>query len=300
MDTWDSKKLWLKARSFMDKANSFDSNSPEFPFWCALALECLARSALTKIHPALNADPRNDENLLYGFGFNVTAQPRSLPAHSVYIRLEKAIDGFHKTHRELCDYMSLLRNAQLHTAELPYANLKISKWLPRFYEVVKILNKSLGKDLEEFVGSQNAAAAHEHIKTLTEEIKGSVKSKLSAHAKIFEGKSAAEKVSLKEKAENATLALFRGSIAAKCPACSSKGILKGQRIRELEPVYENEQLTVEEVFLVSEFHCLACDLSLKGLQEITYADLEPEFSGFRSTSLHELYEPEHYREYDNM
>jgi hypothetical protein len=107
MKSWDSQGLWLKSKYFVDKANSFDHQSPEFPFWSSLALECLARAALTKIHPALNADPREDVNILYGFGFGLTAQPRSLPAHSVFIRLEKLVSAFGRTHRELCDFMAL-------------------------------------------------------------------------------------------------------------------------------------------------------------------------------------------------
>jgi hypothetical protein len=58
METWDSGKLWLKAKMFIDTANEFDNESAEFAFFSSLSLECLARSALTCIHPVLNADPR--------------------------------------------------------------------------------------------------------------------------------------------------------------------------------------------------------------------------------------------------
>src|SRR5688572_19030289 len=123
MKAWDSKGYWLKAKYFMDKANDIGPKDKEFPFWSALALECLARAALTRIHPALNADPRQDTNLLAAFGFEVSAQPKSIPAHSVFLRLEKIIDQFGKTQRELCDFVSLLRNQHVHSAEMPYENL---------------------------------------------------------------------------------------------------------------------------------------------------------------------------------
>src|SRR5262249_813299 len=87
MQSWESKGLWKKAKLFMDHANEHDHASPEFAFFAALAIECLARSALTKVHPVLNADPREDSNILYGCGYSF-AKPRSLPAHSVYLRLE--------------------------------------------------------------------------------------------------------------------------------------------------------------------------------------------------------------------
>lgn len=46
--------------------------------------------------------------------------------------------------------------------------------------------------------------------------------------------------------------------------------------------------------------CSPCGLTLSGLEEITYGEMEPQFKLTRSTSLHELYEPEHHQEYDNM
>jgi hypothetical protein len=300
MKAWDSKGLWLKSKQFIDKANSYDHSSGEFPFWSALALECLARSALTKVHPALNADPRDDVNLLYAFGYPVVGQPRSLPAHSVYIRLEKIVKGFGKTQRELCDFMAILRNQHLHSSDLPYDNLKISKWLPRFYEVAKVLNEFLGKSLEDYLGPEVASSATKHIKTLSEAIKSTVKSRISEHNKKFNGKPPQEQTQLKGDASIAVKRLPLWAVACDCPACGGKGILEGELIKELEPVYKDEELLVDQIYLASEFQCLACELTLKGLEEIAHADIEPQFTKTTSTSLHELYEPEHYEEYDNM
>lgn len=147
MHPWNSNGLWHKAKMFIDRANEFDQSSSDFAFWCALSLECLARSVLTQVHPVLNADPQSPENLLHAFGYELVANPRSLPAHSVYLRLEKIAKDFGKPQRELCEFMALLRNAHLHTAELPYENLKPTKWLPRFYDTVKILVEFLDKKL---------------------------------------------------------------------------------------------------------------------------------------------------------
>jgi hypothetical protein len=300
MKAWDSKGLWLKSKQFIDKANSYDHSSGEFPFWSALALECLARSALTKVHPALNADPRDDVNLLYAFGYSVVGQPRSLPAHSVYIRLEKIVKGFGKTQRELCDFMAILRNQHLHSSDLPYDNLKISKWLPRFYEVAKVLNEFVGKSLKDYLGTEVAGSAKEHIKTLNNEIKSTVKSTISTHKQNFFGKSSQEQARLKAEANIAVKRLRLGLVACDCPACGGKGVLRGDLIKELEPVYKDEELLVDQIYLAREFRCLACELTLKGLEEIAHADIEPQFTETTSTSLHDLYEPEHYLEYDNM
>jgi hypothetical protein len=130
MSQWDSDGFWLKSKTYIERANEKDHASAEFAFWSSLALEFLARSALTKVHPALNADPQQDTNLLYGFGFEIAGQPRSLPIHSVFARLEKIVPDFGKPQRDLCDFIGLLRNQELHTAELPFEDLKASKWCP--------------------------------------------------------------------------------------------------------------------------------------------------------------------------
>src|SRR6266404_4306098 len=96
MAMWDWNALWLKAKTFIDKANALDHDDPEFGLWSALALELLGRAALSHIHPALNADPRDEKSLFYALGLPIVEQPRSIPAHTVSARLERLINGFSK------------------------------------------------------------------------------------------------------------------------------------------------------------------------------------------------------------
>lgn len=300
MNVWNSDQLWMKAKLFIDHANDHDQGSPEFAFWSALSLECIARSALTKIHPVLNADPRQDVNLLYACGYELTSQPRSLPAHSVYIRLEKTIEGFGKPQRELCDFVALLRNAYLHTAELPYENLTPTRWLPRFYETTKVLNGFLGKRMSDFLGDEVSASAEKLIKALNEEIIGAVKSKIAEHKKVFEGKSEEEQKKLLQASQVAALTVSFGELPQKCPACENDGILSGERVKEFPARYEAEELLVDVQYLGKGFKCACCGLYLKGVEEIVHAGLKTHFTETISTSLHELYEPEYEQEYDNM
>jgi hypothetical protein len=290
----------MKAKLFVDRANEHDQASQMFAFWSALSLECLARAALTHVHPALNADPREDVNLLYGFGFELTAKARSLPAHSVYIRLEKIVQKFGKSHRELCEFVALQRNAYVHTSDLPYENLSTAKWLPRFYETAMVLNEFVGKGLVDFLGDEVAASAVALIKTLNEELIGAVKSKISAHAKVFKAKSAAESKALSDASLAATLSLAFGQQAAKCPACGSNGIITGMKVKEFPEKYEDGQLLMDIQFLSSEFKCPACSLTLNGVEEVAHAGLGTHFVETTATSLHDLYEPDYGQEYDNM
>ena len=239
MKMWHSEQLWLKAKILIDRANGTDQSSRDFPFWSALSLELLARAALTRFHPVLNADPRKDTSILYACGFEIASQPRSLPAHAVYIRLQKTISEFGKTQRELCDFLGLLRNQDLHTAELPFDKLKESEWLPRFYEVCKILCESMGKALEDFVGNDVGASARKLILSMVEGIEGTVGKQIAECKKAFEAMSPSEQARLRAEV-NATLRLLpEGVVLANCPACGSGGKLEGELIRELPPTYDD-------------------------------------------------------------
>jgi hypothetical protein len=302
MRQWDPEGFWSKSKVYIDKANEADHASQEFAFWSSLALELLARAALTKVHPALNADPQQDTNLLYGFGFDIAGQPRSLPAHSVYARLEKIIPDFGKPQRELCDFVGLLRNQELHTAEIPFDSLKVSKWLPRFYEVAGILCKSLGKTHADLLGTEVSRQAEKLVATLNKEQESAVKSKVAAHSKVFSSKPPEEQKALRAEAAIATKMIGHGSSEQKCPACQSPGVLRGDLARSLKPEFEEEtaELFVEEVYLANAFHCPACDLSLDNVEEINLAGLEPTFSQTRSTDLHEMFQAEYHDDHMNM
>jgi hypothetical protein len=296
---WDSKNLWLKAKVYIDRANEL-GHGEEFAIWSALSLELLARAALTNIHPVLNADPRVDGNLLYAFGFEIVSQPRSLPAHAVFLRLEKTIPGFGKVQRELCDYLSLLRNEEIHTAELPFQKLKESEWLPRFYEVCKLLCISINKSLEDFLGGKVAASASKLINTLNVEMQQNVKQRIAAHSKVFLDKDPKEQEKLRSVAESRIKLLPHGATAEPCPACQSFGVLRGELMKETKPKYEQETLSVERELIAVEFMCLACGLALHSPEEIAQTPIEPRFSQQRATDLHELFQPEEYDEYMNM
>ncbi|MGM4970743.1 hypothetical protein [Tardiphaga sp. 1201_B9_N1_2] len=254
---------------------------------------------MTKVHPVLNADPRDDANVLYACGY-AFAKPRSLPAHSVYLRLEKIVDPFQKHHRELCEFLALQRNAHVHTADLPYENLGTEKWLARFYDTVEILHNFLGKPLFSFLGKQGAGIASELIKTLNEGVLSAVKTKISAHRKVFEAKPTSEQKKLIDAASSIFASPSRNQHVSVCPSCGANGKVTGKRFKELPEQYAEGELYMEVEYLATSFQCTACELSFISIEEIAHAGLPTHFKKYESTSLHDLYEPEHYEEYDNM
>lgn len=300
MAMWDADALWLKAKTFIDKANSLDHANADFGLWSALALELLARAALSHIHPALNADQRDEQNLFYALGFRLVEQPRSLPAHSVYLRLEKLLDGFGQPRRVFCDYMALQRNVDLHTGELAFARVNAGTWLPRFYSACKVLGESMGKTLVDFLGAAVGASAEQVVAAFLNAQEKTVKDKVSAHKNAFESLLPEERAKLAEEAERRTAMLRLGSVRRACPACGSSGVLTGGLIKELEPVYDEGELLIDLEYLANEFRCFACGLHLSTIDEVGLAGVDLRFTVTTATSLHERFQPEFDDDYENM
>jgi predicted RNA-binding Zn-ribbon protein involved in translation (DUF1610 family) len=301
---WDSDALWLKAKTFIAKANALDHAHPDFGLWSSLALELLGRAALSRIHPALNADPKQETNLFYALGLPSVDQPRSIPAHSVSARLDRFIGDFgKKPHGALFDYMILQRNIELHTGEVAFANTNPDTWLPNFYATCKILCQSMGKTLADFLGDEVGAKAEKIVAAFAKGQEKAVKDKLSQHRKNFESKSAEERAVLAAEAERLSNRQHRSSVGTAvrdCPACGSKGVLKGEFIREHAPIFEAGELLIENEYLAADFRCPACGLHLKSIDEIGLAGIDLHFTEREATSLHERFQAEWGDEYENM
>jgi hypothetical protein len=142
--------------------------------------------------------------------------------------------------------------------------------------------------------------ATELIKTLNEGVLSAVKAKIAAHHNVFESKSEEEKKILL----NATSSIFMYESDNQhnciCPSCGGQGRLTGARFKELPEQYSEGELYTDVEYIPMSFHCKACELPLGSIEEIAHAGLPTHFTKVESTSLHDLYEPEHYREYDNM
>ena len=214
--------------------------------------------------------------------------------------MEKIVEGFEKPQRELCDFVALLRNAHLHTADLPYDNLTPSKWLPRYYETVTILNEFIGKSLAEFLGPESAEGAEALVKSLSAELKNNVKSKIAAYSKVWKSKTGEEQKVLAQAAISASTRVSWGEAARSCPVCGSTGKLSGRQVKQLPEKYVDGELLMDVQFLATAFKCVACGISFKGPEELAHSELDMHFVETTATSLHDLYEPEYYREYDNV
>ena len=299
---WSDQEYWNKARLYIRRAQLARADEGLNPFWMALAIEFVARAALSKVSPVLNADPGKVDNIYFALGVKDIGKPRSLPLHAVISRCLTVVEGFEERHRVFCDFVGLQRNEELHTGALPFENLNMASWLPMYYEVLDVLCRHLDHDLDDLLGAGEAEVAREMIRDSAKDLERSTLQRIAAHKRVYEAKSADERQHLSNAAR---IQSQSGEIAAdlagivECPACSSSGLVTGREIRRSEPYLEDDCL-VEEITGSSEaFVCYACELKLSQVAEIRWSDIEPHFTAKAATSLHELQEMEYYMEYMN-
>ena len=65
-------------------------------------------------------------------------------------------------------------------------------------------------------------------------------------------------------------------------------------------MFRDGSLVVENTYLATRMECGACGLTLKDIQEIYHAKLDPHFTKVVETDLHAYFEPEYYDDYQNM
>ena len=296
---WSETNLWKKGMLYIQRAHEADRDSSLYPFWMTLALEFIARAALSKISPVLNADPRQEDNIFYGLGIESSESPKTIPLHTVYSRCVRLVEGFESSHRNFCDFLGIQRNTELHTGGLPFENLKLNEWLKEYYEVVEILCTHLGRDLEDLFGEEEAEAARELLKASAQGLESSVKSTIAAHKRVFEGKGNEEKDALRNEAWVKSHVGDETSTSVSCPACLCENAIKGREIARSRPYYEDDQLFEDVTILSQSYFCNACGLNLPTLAHLQIAGLEPQFTVVSITDLHQHQEFDFY-DYEYM
>ena len=185
MSDWSYAGLWAKASIYAQRAMNEDRDSPLFPLWSTLALEFLGRSCLARIHPALLADPRDGENVLHAFGFEVAPIPRSIAALTVFRRCRHIVSGF--TEDDFRKAMTLIerRNAELHSGTAAFEGLATGVWLSDYFRICQLLLEAQGKTLVDLLGAEEAAGAEKMIAAAQEKVIGNVKKAISEAAEQY-------------------------------------------------------------------------------------------------------------------
>jgi len=285
---WDEQLLWAKAELYMEEARKYERDTWLFPFWSTLSLEMLARAALSHIHPVLlaSSNDRDCINLLYALNqsdkLTSTPIPRSIDISEVFSRCEQLIPEFVKEHQKFCNGLLGMRNEELHSGGVPFSDLDVQKWLPRYYECCTVLLTSLGKVLEDLVGKEEAEAGGRMIEAINDQAAKEVVGEIKAFAKVWESKSESDRKAASALAQS-TSKRSEGHVV-KCPACESSALLRGEQISSLPDEIGDDAIITREVILPTSFECSACGLRIQGHNKLHAAGLS---STFTKTAAHD-------------
>lgn len=275
-ESWDAEALYAKAERYIERMLEEDSDGWEHALWSSLALELLARAALSNITPALLAETgeKNWQHLFHSLGFTPTESkfsPRSIGVGEVLKRLRELLPEFNNELEAFCVVHTGRRNAELHSGVLAFDGVPSSAWHPKFYRSCGVLLKSMGYELKEFVGDDEAEAAEKLIAAAQDEAAKSVKGDVEAHRKVWLAKDEADRQRLVNSARS--WAIKQAGHRVKCPACSSDALVIGEPVGAPHKTIEDDEITESQTYLPTQFQCIACDLKVMGLSRLSVIDL---------------------------
>jgi hypothetical protein len=277
------EELFLKSKVFIDKAirNRDLGDFDEFQLWASLSLELLGKAALASVHPSLIVDPNKPKGLLLACGRVdhkdlKMGEFKTITAKTVFERLNKTVNvpKFTQKEEDFCMLLANRRNAELHSAAIPYTGVELESLLPRYWEVCRILLEFQGKTLSDFLGEEEARRATTLIDDHTQYLKGLIEARVSRCREEYTATHG------QQERREILYDLDDWEELVDCPACGNSGVVEGELFdREFNRVdEENPWLTYfNEYYDATKFRCSYCDLKLDGSKEIELAGMKTDF-----------------------
>lgn len=309
MPAFDPSALWNKSKAFIDRALRArdDSDDPNFHLWAALSLEILGKAALANIHPSLVADPNDQKSMFHACGIKSPLDTRSITAKTVFERLPQLSKEFDEALKKQCMLMANRRNAELHSGESPVVGLDQRNWVPTFWKASNVILAMQKKDLEDWVGVEEASRVRTILTDAAKLLEQSVASRIARRSAEYGVKFPVGSPDRQEAQARALARSAPSKLASEaddveecdCPACSSKAWLLGyeshteiidsQEFSEDFGYWRTERVAI--YYDVDGFYCSECGLTLTGRDEIGHAGLPEDF--LREEEREPDYEPEY-------
>lgn len=283
----NGEALHAKSKVYIGRAmtRKAASDLDEYQLWASLALELLGKAALARKHPSLVVDPTHLPSMFVAAGINVTTDVKTITAKTLFERLVHFVPRFDQTIQKFCQDIAERRNAELHSADLPFRTMRLDAWEARYWHACDTILKQMGSSLEQWLGAADAKAPRELLDEAASALDAAVKLRVVAARTRFDDKRKAEKERLAKEAEQRKpqhqAGLFAGSYdeiwAVDCPACKCRAFTSGQQTGENISEERNEGAIweiVEREFGGEEFNCPTCELALFGSDEIEAAGLD--------------------------
>jgi len=256
----------------------------EYQLWSSLALELLGKAALARKHPSLVVDPTHWQSMFVAAGINVTTDVKTITAKTLFERLAHLVQRFDKTVQKFCQDIAERRNAELHSADLPFKTMKLDAWEARYWHACDTILHQMGSSLEQWLGASDAAAPRQLLDEAVKALESAVKLRVQAAREQFEALKKAERERLAAEAElrepQHQTALFKGRYdeiwTESCPACKCRSFMTGDQTGE-DISEERDEYAIWEIvnreFVGEEFRCPTRELTLVGSDEIDAAGL---------------------------
>jgi hypothetical protein len=274
MHAWSSDALLAKSQRFAEEMLKFPKDDWRFALWSTLVLELLGRAALAKVHPALLAEPKDWNHLLYSLGHSPKANkfvPKSIDVSSVFSRVRDINNEFTTELEGFAILHMNRRNEELHGGSTPLDSLKSSGWLPTYYRACEVLTKSAGSSLSLLLGAEETKVAEQMISAAMDESAKAVKQLVAAHKTIWNEKSSDEREKLS--LQSSAWATKQDGHRVKCPACSSDALVSGVAISAPLRNLDNNNVVETQQYLPTKFECVACQLKVSGLSQLSVCGL---------------------------
>jgi hypothetical protein len=180
------------------------------------------------------------------------------------------------------------RNEELHSGSTAFDGFS-TNWLANYYETCEVLLASMGESLALLIGREEVKIAEKLIAAAKDESAKAVMKSVSAHTAIWESKNPEERLRLKDQAS--IWATRYAGHRVVCPACRNDALVTGTTISA--PILRLDDDTVIETqdYLPARFECVACQLKISGLSQLTACGLGSTFKNTSTYDAAEYYAP---------
>lgn len=285
--------LYAKSQAYIAKGLRAKAagDLDEYQLWASLALELLAKSSLSSIHPALVADPTHYQSLFAACGHQISPDIKTITAKTLYPRLGHVSRRFDSRVQVFCEQLSLRRNLEIHSGESPFSGMKAESWEKRYWHAVEVILEIQKKGLEQWLGAEDAKAPKRILRDAKAAIQMAVQTRIAHVREDFESahKNKDERVKYIKEHECSRVyehwkefdQNMEGFQLNDCPSCGAKGILGGvlwyEAISDESDADDPFVEYIEKTYSAEEFLCKVCGLHLVGSKEIEASPLTEEF-----------------------
>lgn len=297
---WSRDALLAKAQRYAQEMLSHPRDDWHFGLTSTFVLEFLARATLANVHPALLADAKDWNNIYFALGHTPTASkyhPRSIDTAAVLSRLREVLPAFTTELEGFAAQHINRRNEELHAGSTPFDGLPTT-WLANFYLTCSVFLEATGENLGLLVGTEEAAFAKQLIDASLDQSAKAVAKAIAAHKTVWESKDAGERAKLERQAS--VWATRQAGHRVKCPACSNDSLVAGVPVSAAIRKLDGDLIVETQDYLPSKFECVACQLKITGLSQLTACGLGATYKSTSTYDAAEYYAPEDdYRGYED-